>query len=104
MTKWMLVGLYIQGSILMLIVYYGFFTGLVAAETKITEIEGKVEEKYLQASIDNYLSNYDVHQEYWIRLESGDTVKLTASLYQGIQPGENIKLVQLNAGTMIFKK
>ncbi|WP_026582193.1 hypothetical protein [Bacillus sp. J33] len=104
MKKWMEIGLYIQGAVLMLIVYYGFFTGLVAAETKIIEIEGKVTEKYHRDSVDNYLSNYHIHQEYWIRMEDGKSVELTASLYEGIQQGENIKLVQMNAGTMILKK
>ncbi|MBT2710001.1 hypothetical protein [Bacillus sp. ISL-47] len=90
MKKWMGAGLYIQGIVLLLIVYYGFFTGLVAAETKITEIEGKVEEKYLQASIDNYLSNYNMHQEYWIRMEGGESIRLTASLYKEFSRGKRL--------------
>ncbi|GLB60660.1 hypothetical protein [Cytobacillus sp. NCCP-133] len=104
MKKWIEIGLYVQGFGLMLVVYYGFFTGLVAAEAKITEIEGRVENKFLQASVDNYLSNYQTHQEYWVRLEDGRNVKLTASLYESIKPGEDIKVVRMKAGTMIFQQ
>ncbi|KON88378.1 hypothetical protein AF332_17245 [Sporosarcina globispora] len=104
MKKWMELGLYIQMAVILLIVYYGFFSGLVAAETKITEFEGKVEEKYRQTAVDNYLSNYGTHEEFWIRIDNGKSLKLTATLYENVKSGEKIKIVQMNAGTMIFKQ
>ncbi|RBP96476.1 hypothetical protein DFO70_101286 [Cytobacillus firmus] len=104
MKKWMESGLYIQVAAVMLVVYYGFISGLVAAETKIAEFEGEIEEKYRQTSVDNYLSNFSTHEEYWIRLDNGKSFELTASLYESINRGEKVKLVQMNAGTMIFRQ
>ncbi|MCS0791590.1 hypothetical protein NX021_26105 [Cytobacillus firmus] len=104
MKKWMESGLYIQVAAVMLVVYYGFISGLVAEETKMAEFEGKIEEKYRQTSVDNYLSNFSTHEEYWIRLDNGKSFELTASLYESIQRGEKVKLVQMNAGTMIFRQ
>lgn len=104
MKKWMESGLYIQVAAVMLVVYYGFISGLVAAETKIAEFEGKIEEKYRQTSVDNYLSNFSTHEEYWIRLDNGKSFELTASLYESIKRGEKVKLVQMNAGTMILRQ
>ncbi|MGA5688563.1 hypothetical protein [Cytobacillus pseudoceanisediminis] len=104
MKKWMESGLYIQVAAVMLVVYYGFISGLVTSETKMAEFEGKIEEKYRQTSVDNYLSNFSTHEEYWIRLDNGKSFELTASLYESIQRGERVKLVQMNAGTMIFRQ
>jgi NRPS condensation-like uncharacterized protein len=104
LKKWMESGLYIQMAAVLLVVYYGFISSLVAAETKMTEYAGEIEEKYQLTSVDNYLSNFSTHEEYWIRLDNGKSFELTASLYESIKRGEKIKLVQMNAGTMIFRQ
>ncbi|UOE53048.1 hypothetical protein LIT38_12745 [Bacillus sp. CMF12] len=104
MKKWMESGLYIQMAAVLLVVYYGFVSGFVAAETKMTEYEGEIDEKYRQTAVDNYLSNFSTHEEYWIRLDNGKSFELTATLYESIKRGEKVKLVQMNAGTIIFKQ
>ncbi|MBX9973980.1 hypothetical protein [Cytobacillus firmus] len=104
MKKWMESGLYIQMAAVLLVVYYGFISGLVAAETKMTEYEGEIDEKYRLIAVDNYLSNFSTHEEYWIRMDNGKSFELTATLYESIKRGEKVKLVQMNAGTMIFKQ
>jgi Trm5-related predicted tRNA methylase len=104
LKKWMESGLYVQVAAVMMVVYYGFISGLVAEETQMAEFEGRIEEKYRQTSVDNYLSNFSTHEEYWIRLDNGKAFELTASLYESIKRGEKVKLVQMNAGTMIFRQ
>jgi len=91
-------------SILLWIVCIGMlsfaYEDYLHTEFSFQEVEGIIADKGVEKNVKNIFGNYDVENEYWLRINS-EKIVVRKDVYESVEADQAVKVNRTKYGTMI---